>query len=100
MRSGLLTLPPAVVPELLSLLEAPDHELGTYLLGLPLLPILDGYWHRTGQLRSLLRSKGRRSRLADALICQSCLDHDVPLIARDPDYRSHAQFCGLKLAAR
>jgi predicted nucleic acid-binding protein len=36
--------------------------------------------------------------LGDALIAQSCIDHDVPLITRDTDFRHFAKHCGLKLA--
>jgi predicted nucleic acid-binding protein len=38
------------------------------------------------------------ARLLDALIAQSCIDHDVMLIARDDDFRHFAKHCGLKLA--
>jgi hypothetical protein len=43
-------------------------------LQLPVLDITEGYWHRTGLLRSRLLARGRRARLADGLIAQSCLD--------------------------
>jgi predicted nucleic acid-binding protein len=36
--------------------------------------------------------------LADALIAQSCIDHEISLIARDGDFRHFAKHCGLKLA--
>jgi len=98
LATGQLVLPPAVVAELLSLFDSPDSEAAHYLLAVPLLPILDGYWHRVGMLRAALRQHGRRARLADSMICQSCVDHDVALITRDPDFRSHARHVGLKLA--
>jgi predicted nucleic acid-binding protein len=39
-----------------------------------------------------------RARLPDALIAQSCIDHDVALITRDRDFRYFAKYCGLRLA--
>jgi len=36
--------------------------------------------------------------MADTLICQSCLDHSVPLLTRDADFRNFVQYAGLKLA--
>jgi len=68
-----------------------------FLQALPILEIQDGYWRRAGRLRSKVLSKGRRARLADTLIAQSCLDHDMPIIVRDRDFRSFAVFAGLKL---
>ena len=67
-------------------------------LKLPLLPIADGYWQRAGVARATLLNQGRKARLADALVSQSCIDHAIPLIARDGDFRAFAQFCNLKLA--
>ena len=90
-------LPPAVVAEAMSAPEA-DLRVAALLEGLQMLPLLDGYWQRVGQLRRMLRAHGRRARLGDALISQSCLDHDVPLITRDADFRANAELCGLKLA--
>lgn len=75
-----------------------DSAMRERFLKLPLLPITDGYWQRAGFARATLLRSGRKARLADALISQSCIDHDVPLITRDGDFRSYAEFCGLKLA--
>jgi len=36
-------------------------------------------------------------RLADTLIAQSCLDHDMPIVVRDRDFRIFATFAELKL---
>jgi predicted nucleic acid-binding protein len=41
----------------------------------------------------------RRARLGDALIAQSCLDHQVRLITRDRDFRHFARAAGLRLVA-
>ena len=93
-----VVLPPAVVSELLSEpnLPAPHRDA---ILSLPTLEIPDtGYWVRVGAARAALISKGLRARLPDALIAQSCIDHDVALITRDGDFRHFAEHCGLKLA--
>ena len=44
-------------------------------------------------------SKGLKARALDSLIAQCCIDADVPLIARDTDYRHFAKWCGLKLVS-
>ncbi|MGH9368083.1 MAG: PIN domain-containing protein [Thermoanaerobaculia bacterium] len=89
-------LPPVVVTELLSDPKLPASVV-SLLTELPVLEVTEGYWPRAGLLRARLLSSRRRARLADTLIAQSCLDHDVPLIARDEDYRHFARLAGLKL---
>jgi hypothetical protein len=88
-------LPPVVLAELFG-----DPKLlaktAQRLKELPLLEVLDGYWERAGSLRSRVLARGLRARLADCLIAQSCLDHDVPLITRDSDF-GHFVPAGLKL---
>lgn len=94
--SAHLVLPPAVFAELLSDRRAVAIE--EALVTLPLLDIRDGYWLRAGRARRLLRENGLKAKVADALIAQSCIDHDVPLITRDRDFRHFEKHCGLKLA--
>ena len=89
-------LPPAALTELLSD-PGLSRELRMLLVGLPSLAVLDGYWERAGLLRARVRARKRKARLADTLIAQSCLDHDVELIARDPDFALFAEIGGLKL---
>lgn len=88
--------PPVVLTELLS-----DHTLSTqtvaFLLQIPQLQILEGYWQRAGGLRAEILRRGFKAHLADTLIAQSCLDHDVPLITRDRDFRHFARYAGLRL---
>ena len=90
------TFPPVVLTELLS-----DHRLSiqtvAFLLQIPQLRILDGYWQRAGVLRAEILRRGFKAHLADTLIVQSCLDHDVPLITRDRDFRHFARYAGLRL---
>ena len=88
-------LPPAVLSELLS-----DPKLSPTAAKafkeLPRLSLLEGYWERVGYLRSEVIRGGRKAPLADALIAQSCMDHDIPLITRDGDFRNFRR-AGLKL---
>src|SRR5260221_3012678 len=91
-----LVLPPIVLTELLSNRFLPSH-IADRLLALPLLATADGYWQRAGVLHARVLSHGLKARIADALVAQSCLDQDVPLIARDGDFRHFARHGGLKL---
>jgi predicted nucleic acid-binding protein len=72
-------LAPVALTELLSDPKLPKQVEGL-LRELPLLVLSDGYWERAGALRARLIASRHRAPLADALIAQSCLDHDVPLI--------------------
>lgn len=96
LADGMLVLPPATVTELLS--DRAAVQIEDDILNLATLPILDGYWQRTGRARRMLQSLGLKARVGDALIAQSCIDHDVALITRDRDFRHFAMHCGLKLA--
>lgn len=89
-------LPPPVLSEILSDPKLPG-QVTDFLLALPLLTIGEGFWERAGRLRSRVLAKGRRARLADALIAQVCLDHQVPLITRDADFRRFAAETSLRL---
>jgi predicted nucleic acid-binding protein len=96
MADHLVVLPPVVLVELLSDPKLPSSVSGLLKL-LPLLRTEEGYWERAGELRAKALSKRRKARLADVLIAQSCLDYDIPLIARDRDFRTFSEFAGLKL---
>jgi predicted nucleic acid-binding protein len=87
---------PAVLTELLS---DPDlsADAAVLLSGLPLIEIQSGYWQRAGQLRSKVLAQHRKARLGDALIAQSCLDRDIPLVTRDRDFRAFAEVAKLSL---
>jgi predicted nucleic acid-binding protein len=94
--AGELRLPPPVLSELLS---KPDlSQVEPLLDGVPMMDLTDGFWDRAGRSRRALRLRGLKAALADALIAQCCIDADVPLIARDKDYRHFERWCGLKLA--
>jgi predicted nucleic acid-binding protein len=90
-------LPPVVLTELLSDPKLP-RTVAALLCQLPLLDADPGFWERAGRLRARLVARRRRARLADTLISQSCIDHDVRLVTRDDDFRPFARLGGLRLA--
>src|SRR5215212_6258063 len=75
-------LPPIVLTEALS-----DPRITTNDIyrtrSLPLLPLYDGYWDRTGDLRRRLLQEARGAPIADCLIAQACIDSDFPLLTYD-----------------
>ncbi|MGH7334688.1 MAG: type II toxin-antitoxin system VapC family toxin [Candidatus Rokuibacteriota bacterium] len=89
-------LPPVVLSELLSDPEL-DGVVKKLFTHLPLLDVREGYWERAGLLRARALAHGRRARLADTLIAQSCLDHGVELVTRDHDFHFFVKTGGLKL---
>jgi predicted nucleic acid-binding protein len=90
-------LPPVVLMELLSDPKLP-RNVAALLSQLPLLDADAGFWERAGRLRAKLISRRHRARLADTLIAQSCIDHDVRLVTRDDDFRHFARIGRLRLA--
>jgi predicted nucleic acid-binding protein len=87
---------PAVLTELLSDSQVPA-SVAESLKELPLMEIETGYWQRAGELRAKVLAKGRKARLGDALIAQSCVDHGIPLLTRDHDFLAFADTVGLNL---
>lgn len=96
LTDGSLVMP---LPVLFEILSGPGLTRGARELftALPRLDASDGFWERAGALRGALLRRGLKVRSMDCLIAQSCLDHGVPLIAADRDYR-HFVKAGLKLA--
>jgi len=88
---------PVVLTELLSEPKLPSSVADT-LSDVPLIEIGTGYWQRAGVLRAKVLAKRRKARLGDALIAQSCIDHGIPLLTRDRDFRTFADAAGLDLA--
>jgi len=93
-----LAMIPAVLTELLSDPQLPS-SLASSLVDIPLLEPAPGYWHRAGATRAKVLAKGRKARLGDALIAQSCVDSGVYLITRDKDFRAFAEAAALHLFA-
>lgn len=90
-------MPPIVLVEILSDANLPK-PIASSLSGIPLIDIPDGYWERVGALRAKVLEEGRKARLGDALIAQSCIDRGIALITRDSDFRAFSQVAGLDLA--
>ena len=90
---------PAVLTELLS-----DPKLtasvAESLKELPMMETEADYWQRAGELRAKVLGKGRRARLGDALIAQSCVDRGVALLTRDRDFQAFSEAAGLDLAIK
>ncbi len=91
-----LVLPPVVITEILSNVISAEKFI---LLQdqIKILEITGGYWQRAGIMREKIIRQGLKARLPDTLIAQSCIDHDVQLIANDTDFKKFTKF-GLKLA--
>ena len=87
---------PVVLAEMLSDPKLPS-EVSQTLSELPLIEIEPGYWQRAGKLRAKVLAKRRKARLGDALIAQSCIDHGIPLLTRDRDFRAFAEAAGIDL---
>jgi predicted nucleic acid-binding protein len=88
-------LPAVVLTELLSDPKLLKH-IKDLFVELPLLEPTTGFWERAGLLRASVIARRHKARLADALIAQTCIDHNVPLITRDQDFR-HFVSAGLTL---
>jgi predicted nucleic acid-binding protein len=97
LRDGQVLMVPAVLTELLSDPELAP-EVSATLADLPLIDTEPGYWQRAGELRAKVTAKRRKARLGDALIAQTCIDREVPLLTRDGDFRAFAEAAGLDLA--
>ena len=96
LESGQAALAPVVLTEVLSFPRL-DAQLSRLILGLPVLELHPGYWERAAATRAAVLARKLRARLADTLISQSCIDHQVPLITRDGDFAHFAQHAGLSL---
>lgn len=97
LEANQLVFPPMVVTELLSDPKLPQ-SVTDLIIQVPMLDLEEGFWVRAGELRAKLLGRKLKSRIADALIAQICIDYHTPLITRDHDFR-HYQKYGLKLAA-
>jgi len=94
----ILCVSPVSVTELLSDPD-PAPSLEELITQIPQLEISPGYWERAGKLRAQMFRRQVRPKVADTLIAQSCLDHDVPLVTRDRDFSPFQKFAGLRVLA-
>lgn len=96
LRDRQVLMVPVVLTEVLSDPKLPA-ELSQIFSELPLLEIEHGYWQRAGALRAKVLAKRRKARLGDALIAQTYIDHAIPLLTRDREFRAFAEAAGLDL---
>ena len=96
LRDRQVLMVPVVLSELLSDPKMPAPTAAS-LCDLPCLEIAPSCWQRAGVLRAKVLAKQRKARLADALIAQSCLDHDLRLLTRDRDVQAFAEHAELNL---
>lgn len=87
---------PVVLTEILSDPKLPS-PVAESLSEVPLIELSSGYWTRAGALRAKVLAKRRKARLSDALIAQSCVDREIPLLTRDRDFRAFSEAAGLDL---
>ncbi len=95
-QDDVLIVAPVVIAELLSDPALPLHYADP-IFQMRMLELRRGYWWRAGELGANTLREGYKAKLADVLIAQSCIDHDVPLITYDADFR-HFTRAGLLLA--
>jgi len=94
LKDGLAVLPPVVLSELLSDPKLPAG-VAKMLRAIPLMNVDEGYWERVGLNRAKVIKKGLKARLADTMIAQNCIDHSIPLITRDRDFKIFLRTGGL-----
>ena len=96
LRDRLIWMSPVVLAELLSNPLLPQTAEAS-ILAIPLLDIAPGFWQRVGKTRASLIKWKCKPKLADTMIAQVCIDHKIPLHARDTDFRPFAKYAGLQL---
>ena len=84
-----LIIPPFVISEIFSARSIPAHAKAT-IAELPSFPIQPDFWTRSGHARLQLLEKGFKARTLDCYFAVYCLDHALPLVTRDSDFRHFA----------
>lgn len=90
LESGSLVMLPPVLTELLSSIYLSEEDKQSLTL-LPRVDLILGYWERAGRMRCELLKKKFKARTLDCLIAQICIDHKIPLITHDQDFRHFIQ---------
>lgn len=85
------------MPVLFEVLSGPGltSSAASFIIQLPHLEIMLGFWERSAELRRTLLKRKLRARGMDCLIAQSCIDHGVPLLTSDDNFR-HFSKLGLQ----
>lgn len=97
LRLGHTRLAPPVIAELRSFPDLSEDQ-RTKIARIPVFHLLRGFWERVGDTRASLLRLGHRPKLADTLIAQVCIDHDIPLLTPDRGFAPFAKHSGLHLA--
>ena len=96
LEDATVRVPPPVLLEALS-----DHATRNQVMltigSLKMLDIMDGFWLRASALRANILKHKLKARTADVMIAQCCIDHKIPLITRDSDFKHCVKYGGLKL---
>jgi predicted nucleic acid-binding protein len=96
LRDQSIRMAPMVISEILrDPLLPPAAEKS--LLAIPMLDLVPGFWERAGKTRANLIKWKCKPKLADTLIAQVCIDHNVTLHARDTHFRPFAKYARLQL---
>ena len=96
LNEGRVVMAPAVLSELLSSTKM-TGEAEKALTEMPVAIPTSGFWREAGRLRRNLAQKGTSATLADCLVVQSCLEHELPLLTRDKGIKKFAAKVGLTL---
>src|SRR5712691_5151919 len=85
LRDQSIRMAPMVISEILrDPLLPPAAEKS--LLAIPMLDLVPGFWERAGKTRANLIKWKCKPKLADTLIAQVCIDHNMTLHARDTHF--------------
>lgn len=68
-----------------------------YFGNLPFLALPENWHRRAAEIGYSLRIKGHKPFLGDLLIALIALEHKVPLVTHDKDFRPYREFFGLEL---
>jgi predicted nucleic acid-binding protein len=93
---GRVAMAPVVLAELLSSTQIPA-SVEKALSEMEFAGASDNFWVEAGRLRRRLAKQGFNASLADCLVAQSCLEHDLPLLTRDQGIRKFGPKIGLTL---
>lgn len=85
-------------PVLFELLSGPgiSASVAELIRQLPRLGLTPGFWERAAEIRRVLLDAKLKARAMDCLVAQVCIDHNVPLMVADKDFRHFVRF-GLQI---
>ncbi len=96
LNEGRVVMAPVVLSELLSSTEM-TSDIEKVLSEMPFASPTSIFWRGAGKLRGQLAKHGMNASLADCLVMQSCLEHDLPLLTRDKGIKKFSNKAKLRL---